>query len=238
MLGVTEMSRIDRADLAVLWHRCAQIRRSEVFSEADVLRPTYNDDLRMEAQVDVPAVGTVGRNYAHHGIAFVSVNPAGGKPTSSSTVSDDHLYDAFRRVRDADTSSDITEAFESMVAQFGICVPSWTIWRQYIGPILGALNVRFDDVCYLYLVPFRTRGDAGSSMSAQFTRSAYEEHLERQLSTTRPTLLVAVDRPSETYCRLWAKGATDSAEVFYYTRKRDAHAERQVLLTQLARYAK
>jgi len=74
------MTRDGREDLALVWHQCAQIRRSEVFAESDTLRPKYDEPSgRMTAQVDIPAIGTVGRNYHTHRVSFVSVNPAGGE---------------------------------------------------------------------------------------------------------------------------------------------------------------
>ena len=233
------MTDDNRGELAILWHQCAQIMRRDVFSDTDILRPKYDEPGgRIAAQMDIPAIGTVGRNYQEHGVSFVSVNPAGGKATSRSTESDDHLYDAFAGVRDANSPSAISDAFESMVSRFSVAVRGWTITRQYIDPILRELKVSFDDVCYLYLVPFRTLGDKGSTMPERFTLSAYEKHLKHQLSATRPALLIAVDRPSETYCRIWANDAAERSEVFYYTRKRDAHAERRQRLSELARFAK
>ena len=70
-------------------------------------------------------------------------------------------------------------------------------------------------------------------MPDEFTCAGYERHLRRQLDILRPGLIIAVDRPSERFSRTWAGAQTDESDVFYYTRRRDAHAERKLLLAEL-----
>lgn len=72
-------------------------------------------------------------------------------------------------------------------------------------------------------------------MPGVFTDTAYQKHLMKQLTATRAGLVIAFDRQAEKYSRLWAHQAAEKPIVFYYTRKRDAHAERRELLHQLAR---
>jgi hypothetical protein len=182
-------------------------------------------------------MGMVGPSYERGSLAFVSVNPAGGKPESRSTTTDTVLYRAIEDLRDAKDSAAQLFAFEQLVELFMASMPTWTIWRQYIKPILEALSKSLAEVAYLYLVPFRTRGDAGSSMSKQFTLAGYSKHLCRQLDLLDPGLIIAVDRPSEHFTRSWLTEPGHKCEVFYYTRKRDEHTARAHLLADLrARY--
>lgn len=223
-------------DIAKLWHERAQIRRPDIFGADDPLRPEYATNGVILSQVDTPALGTVGDKYKRGGMAFVSVNPAGGKSDSTSTEADALLYQAFARMRDAADADYQALAFQELVRHFSSSIPEWTIWRQYIRPILSALDLDFNEVCYLYLVPFRTKKDSGSTMHKKYTVAGYEMHLKHQLDLLMPSLIVAVDRPSERHCEQWGKQRPETTKVFYFTRKRDAHAERRALLVELEKY--
>lgn len=223
---------LERARLAELWHTSAQLRRSDVFGQADPLRPIYRAPCSLVAQVDIPAVGTVGPRYAPGGVVLVSVNPAGGKETSKATPIDDRLYDAFASLHAA-RAPDIEAAFETLVRVFAESVPTWKITQQYVTKILSALGLQFDAVSYLYVVPFRTRDDAGSKIPPVFIHAGYEKHLRAQLDLLQPRLIVALDKPTYDCSQIWAAQQVTAAEAFYFTRKRDAHMERRALLQQL-----
>lgn len=228
-------SRDGNQKLADLWHKSAQITRSDIFGVEDALRPQYQSSGPKISQIDVAALGYVGPRLRDPPVSFVSVNPAGAKGDPSSTEVDDRLYSSFEKVREACSNGSRVEAFDRMNERFSASIPTWTIWRQYIEPILHALRLDFEETCYLYLVPFRTEGDAGSRLKDSYTRAAYERSLKPQLDALQPGLIIAVDRPSERYCREWSEGGTGKCDVFYYTRKRDAHSERRRLLAELAR---
>lgn len=220
---------------ADLWHDCAQISRAEIFGARDALRPVYDNNGVISTQIDTPAVGMVGPNYARRRVAIVSVNPAGGSPRSASTDNDRKLYELFKQIRDEQSPHPST--FEALNAQFMACVPEWRIAYQYVNNIVDALNLTLDDICYLYVVPFRTAGDKGSAMPEVFTDKGHSLHLSRQLESLRPSLVIAMDRPSQRYLNSWAAGKESLTNVFYFTRKRDAHQERRALLADLKRLA-
>ncbi|MGE0031837.1 MAG: hypothetical protein AB7T20_12010 [Steroidobacteraceae bacterium] len=227
------MTSPSRQAISDLWHLAAQVSRQHIFGATDSLRPHYDEDGPTASQIDVPALGTVGRGFHPTSVTFVSVNPAGGTSNSRSTLVDKRLYEAFANMRSVANADSRLEAFEHVTTCFEASVPTWTIWWQYIEPILVAVDRSFGSTAYLYLVPFRTQGDAGSSMPDVFIRAAYEKHLKQQLNLLSPKLIIAVDRPSERICGEWSRDNGNDAEVFYFTRKRDAHAERKRLLAQL-----
>jgi hypothetical protein len=227
-----ELTVLTRSSLADLWRECAQIERRDIFGDADILRPTYPAQNPLVRQVDTPAVGMVGPRYHEHGTVLLSVNPAGGRPASTNLPSSDALYRAFADLRAAVPGNDSLQKFERMNAAFEASLPDWRIVKQYIDNILDALGIAIHETAYLYLVPFRTRDDKGSTMNDRFLCNGFDIHLRRQLDVVLPSLIVAVDRPSERFARQWT-GGSSSCEVCYFTRKRDAHSERRTCLEKL-----
>jgi len=67
----------------------------------------------------------------------------------------------------------------------------------------------------------------------KFAAAGYARHLYRQLQLLRPGLIIAMDRLSERYALKWAAEQANQPVVFYFTRKRDAHAERKLLLAEI-----
>lgn len=107
-----------------MWHAGAQTRREDVFGAADPVRPVYDSPPELNRQTTVPAMGTVGVAYRPGSLAFVSVNPAGGKPDAKSTPLDDELYRAIEQLRDAIGSETQLEAFEKLVECFRHAIPT------------------------------------------------------------------------------------------------------------------
>jgi len=220
--------------MASLWHAGAQLTRADIFGRADPLRPGYDTlSNSIVEQVSVPAMGMVGAAYLPSSLSFVSVNPAGGKRGAKSSPADDELYRMVEQLRDAKDESSQVNSFEDLASSFTASMPTWTIWRQYIDPVLAAISKTLEECAYLYLVPFRTRGDTGSTMPEQFAAAGYARHLYRQLQLLRPGLIIAMDRLSERYALKWAAEQANQPVVFYFTRKRDAHAERKLLLAEI-----
>src|SRR5258708_23700604 len=173
---------VSRSAMASLWPAGAQLTRADVFGRADPLRPGYDTlSNSIVEQVSVPAMGMVGAAYLPGSLSFVSVNPAGGKPGAKSSPVDDELYRMVEQLRDAQDESSQLNSFEDLASCFTVSMPTWTIWRQYIDPILAAISKTLEECAYLYLVPFRTRGDNGSRMPEQFAATGYARHLYQPL---------------------------------------------------------
>lgn len=224
-----------RQAFANRWLKSAAITRSDIFGSDDSLRPVYTAQSALAEQIDVAAVGMVGKRYSPGGVSLLSVNPAGGSAHSTTNAASDEMYEAFRAMRSARTAIEAMACFDRVEPAVAASMPYWRITTQYVNSILGALGKRVEDIAYLYLVPFRTAGDAGSKMPSSYCDASYRLHLEPQLDLLQPALIVCVDRPSEAAARKWVaeSGNGTRCEVFYFTRKRDAHAERRALLDEL-----
>jgi hypothetical protein len=92
--------------------------------------------------------------------------------------------------------------------------------------------MKLDAIAYVYLVPFRTRADAGSSLPSGVIDVAARSGFFDLLDALQPGLVIAMDRPSERAARRWA-ASRESGEMLYYTRKRDDHAGRAKFLGEL-----
>jgi hypothetical protein len=222
-----------RRELANIWRESAQITRQGIFGSADPLRPIYPDDNRiLNEQIDVPAVGMVGQTYRGD-LAILSVNGAGGKFDHRPLPSSDAMYVQLRRLRDADPGETALDAFEAVNRAYVATMPDWGNQWRHIWRICEAAGSRLDEIAYLYLVPFRTRNDDGSKIPRTFLDGGYERHLARQLRAVAPKLVITIDRPSES-AALRYRREVPHTEVIYYTRKRDAHPERDETLRTIA----
>lgn len=217
---------MDRIALAALWHRRALVTRTEIFGFADEkLLP-----VAAPSQVEICVPGMVGNDYTAGGVAIVSVNPAGGRDGFRPTLTDESLYAAAAELR---TSADLG-AFDRLNDAFVAGMPSWGPQWRVIESILRATRKHLSEISYPYLVPFRSRGDAGSTLSQGILDRGYASGFQEIVAALRPGHIVAVDRPSERACLRLIAETSLSSELTYLTRKRDAHAERAATLDLLS----
>lgn len=228
---------MDRQGLANLWRDATQITREDIFGPDDELLPLYpgrNGELAQQARI--PAVGMVGPNF-HGTLAILSVNGAGGKAGHQSIPSSDRMYARIRELQEAEPGPLTLGAFEALNAAVMGSMPDWGVTQQHTKKILGSAKHKLDEVAYLYVVPFRTKDDAGSKMPSPYLDAGYTKHLVHQLRALRPALIIAIDRPSEKAAHRF-RAESPVTEVIYYTRKRDAHDERKKTLAEIARMFK
>ena len=222
---------ITRNDIAEFWHKCAQIRRKDIFGLEDALRPNYR--LRsLQWQVDVAAVGFVGNDYQPGGVAMLSVNPAGGRDDLEPNPASDGMYESLLAFRDSKPNG-LRSAFGRSHDAFSRSFPNWTITRSHYRKILEELGREIDELAFLYVVPFRTRGDKGSTMKERFLANGYERHLKRQMALLTPGTVVAMDRPSEDAAKRYKREQAPETKVCYWTRQRNVpDAERRTALRE------
>jgi hypothetical protein len=163
-------------------------------------------------------------------LAILSVNGAGGKDNARALPSSDQMYGALLNLRAAEPGAAALAAFEALNQAVIASIPDWGVTKQHINNILDTAQLSLADIAYLYLVPFRTRGDTGSTMPRQYLEAGYDRHLVQQLRVVAPKIIIAIDRPSKQAALRYTLEAPHT-EVIYYTRKRDAHAERKETLT-------
>ena len=207
-----------RNEIARFWHECTRIRREDIFGPEDALRPNYRNP-SLQWRVDVAAVGYVGIDYQPGGVAILSVNPAGGKNNLEPNRASDRMYECLLAFRNSEVAARLG-AFENSHEAFRRSFPNWKITRHHYNKILAKLRRRFDEIAFLYLVPFRTQGDNGSAMKQEFLANGYEKHLKRQMVLLAPGAVIAMDRPSEEYAKRYRDEACPRTTVCYWNRGR------------------
>lgn len=217
---------MDRSLLAKLWHERANVTRKTIFGQFDeALMPTAAPS---HAGTSVP--GMVGYDYARGGLVIVSVNPAGGRDGFTATAGDDQLYGAALKVK---TSADLS-AFENLNAAFVQGMPHWGPQWRIVESILAATKKQLSEIGYPYLVPYRSRGDAGSRLPSAVLENGFSTGFGEMIRALSPGHVVAVDRPSERACMRVLSEFDVGFHLTYLTRKRDAHAERASTLSALS----
>ena len=220
MTKAVSLPSLSRVEIARLWHECARIRREHIFGPADALRPDYQRR-SLEWQVDIAAVGYVGIDYEPGGLAMLSVNPAGGRNNLELNPASDRMYECQLAFRDSEPNGGLRSAFEDSHEAFRRSFPNWTITRKHYSKILTKLGARFDELAFLYVVPFRTRGDKGSAISRRFIVNGYEKHLKKQMLLLTPGTVIAMDRPSEYAAERYRREQAPEMKVCYWTRQRN-----------------
>ena len=220
-----------RNQVAKVWHESASLTRKDLFGPGDELRPEYQNS-QLNWQIDVPAVGLVGKHYEPGGLALLSVNPAGGKDDFTSNSLSDKVYE---RSKDLQRPGNIPQRFEASNKAIIASIPEWGFTKRMSNMVLEASGKRWDDISFLYLVPFRIRGDGGSRMNRKYLDSGYTNHLRVQLKALSPGHIIAMDRPSEKAASTYETEPQSKMKVIYFTGKHDAHAERKQMLKIIRR---
>jgi hypothetical protein len=202
-----------------------------IFGVSDVLMPVSET---VDAATAAP--GLVGPQYKPGGVLFLSVNPAGGKDDRVSSPDDRRMYAACRALAGASDEA-LGQTFDELNRLILTQMPGWRVFNQHTSPVLGALGVGLEQIAYVYVVPFRTRGDQGAKIPSEAIDRAYVVGLADQLSALDPRVIIAIDRHSEHVAHRFSASRSMPPEVRYYTRKRDAHAERAAILAELRIWA-
>jgi hypothetical protein len=216
----------DRRILAELWHKRAKVTRQDIFGLSDAkLRPGAP-----LSQADVTVPGMVGEEYESGGLAIVSINPAGGKDDFYPTSEDIKLYEAAKAIS---LSSDIGP-FEQMNEAYRLGMPVWGAQWRHVSAILTATHRSLRQLAYPYLVPFRTKGDNGSALKQDIIDRGYGSGFVEIMLELQPTLVITVDRHSESSVRRLKNETSMQFDIVYYTRKRDAYLDRAAALAKIA----
>lgn len=221
---------LDHAALQRAVRKRAQLTRSEIFGASDSLMPVS------EVQdASTAAPGMIGTRYSKGNLVLLSINPAGGKDDSTSSISDREMYAGYRALGSS-SDADLNQAFATFNAYVARQMPSWRVYKQHTNRILEALDLELDEIAYLYVVPFRTRADDGARIPVNVVDRAYDAGLDHMLALLSPKVLVAIDRHSERCAIRYSEQSDQPSKVWYYTRKRDAHTERAELLDAMRRW--
>jgi hypothetical protein len=209
------------------FQRRARLSRNQLGIDESKLRP-----ISAAQHVDIAIPGYVGGEYRSGGLCLVSVNPAGGKDDYSASAGDQLIYEAATRFSSAGRLDESLGELEALGNAFVSAMPFWGAQWGHVRNIIAAADTDLKSIAYVYLVPFRTRGDAGSSLPAPVFQSALQHGFFEILDALDPALVIAMDRPSQQAAERWSN-RQGNVDVRYYTRKRDDHAGRARFLDEL-----
>ena len=192
------MPMASREAVAEFLQRCVRIEREAIFGPDDAEKwlPKYlNED------ASTMFAGYVGPRYVPgKGIVLVAINPGGGRDSySRRTPEDERFYPLLQKFKTADRSN-AQKAFEDINDRFKGMVQRWNIWR-IIEPTLDAAGLSLEQVAYVNLVPYRTRGDKTPPVSAR--KSAFERIVEPMFKILDPKAIVALGKKAGTIQQLW-----------------------------------
>ena len=122
---------------------------------------------------------------------LVGGNPGGGGDAyRSRTHEDSVLYPLLTALKFA-SADEVLPAFEAVNEAFPPLVARWNLWR-ILSPTLDAAAVRLDDVGYINMVPYRTRGDRPPPVGV--VENAWRLVTSELLSTLNPGTLICLGR--------------------------------------------
>ena len=222
-----------RTQVAELWQISARLSRLDIFGPDDPLCPRYRrNDLNW--QIDVVAPGFVGANYRSGGLVILSVKPAGGEEDFFSDPKSDAVYESFMELRDSENPLEVFEESNRAVLR---SISQWGAVARACDRILTAVDKVYDDIAFLYVVPFRTRSDSASSVKKTYLENGYSKHLKRQLGLLFPGHIVAIYKDSKEAAEKFREDCNPGVDVFYYTgeRNRSGERKRKLMLERLSK---
>jgi hypothetical protein len=170
-----------RLELARLWRKILRTDPSQLFDK-DVARlqnRSWGDQLAQP--------GYVGRDYKPGGLAFVSMNPGGGRGAGLGAT-DLRQYEALIRLRDCG-DAEIGARYDTLMDVLEETMPTWSIIQRFVGPILRQTATSFPSIAYFNLLKWRT--STSNSLSELYDIS-WREHTGEQFRLLRPNVVIAV----------------------------------------------
>ena len=167
--------------LALLWRRILRTDPATLF-DADIGRlqnRSWGDQL--------PQPGYVGPMYQTGGLAFVFMNPGGGRGVGLSD-DDKKQYAVLQKLRD-DSASAAVQHFDSLTAVLQEIMPRWTIIRRFVEPILKQTGIPFAGIAYFNLLKWRT---SESNRLGDMYKRSWKHHTAEQVALLAPRVVIAV----------------------------------------------
>jgi hypothetical protein len=181
----------DRPGLARHFHTIANISRERIFGVADDgCRPVNLPD-----DAKTMFAGYVGKMFRpQSGLLLLAINPGGGGDAYVRRTPEDEVFYPLLAAFKAATPSAIMESFERVNAAFVPIVKGWNLWR-ILGPTLDAAGRTLDEVAYMNVVPYRTRGDKLPPVAAR--RAAWGLVVEPTLAVLKPRAIVTLGKKAD-----------------------------------------
>jgi hypothetical protein len=175
------MSEDFRVSLALLWRRILRTDPAELFeSEIERLQNrSWGDQL--------PQPGYVGPEYSRGGLAFVSMNPGGGRGVGLG-AEDLKQYKVLQQLRD-DPESAAPRHFDDLTAVLQEIMPTWTITQRFVLSILQQTGIPFSSISYFNLLKWRT---SESNNLRKMYDISWKDHTAEQVTLLAPSVVIAI----------------------------------------------
>jgi hypothetical protein len=175
------MDKDSRSRLALLWRRILRTDPAKLFeSETDRLQNrSWGDQL--------PQPGYVGPNYSGGGVAFVSMNPGGGRGVGLGSE-DLKQYKVLQQLRD-DPESEALAHFDNLMVVLQEIMPTWTITQRFVLSILSETAIPFSSISYFNLLKWRT---SESHSLRKLYDLSWVDHTAEQVELLAPSVVIAI----------------------------------------------
>lgn len=187
--------------VASIFHAAAQVSRQQLYGvEIDSQLPQY---LRADARV--PFLGFCGPMFGPGRPVLLAINPGGGGDAYQTRTPQDEdlipLIEAFV----AANGMELESSFNRMTRSYMAMTQTWNLWR-ILRPTLDACGVGVEEVCYINIFPYRTRGDVRPSAAS--LRRAWSDITSPLLADLNPSKLIALGKKAGGVAQSLAKEGT------------------------------
>ena len=177
-----------REALAIHFHDIVQISRDEIFGISDVKCAPIN----LPIDTGTMFAGYVGRLYEPgKGLLLLAINPGGGGDKYTKRTPEDEIFFPLLIDFKFTKGTGVQKAFERVNESFVPIVKRWNLWR-ILEPTLEAAGKTIEDVAYMNVVPYRTRGDTMPPTTARNT--AWRLVVEPTLSILNPEAVITLGK--------------------------------------------
>jgi hypothetical protein len=177
-----------RNSLAQHFYVLVRVPREAIFREVEAqCRP-----INLPDDASTMFAGYVGKEYTpSKGVLLLAINPGGGGDSyTERTPEDEDFYPLLKRFK-AVKPAEVSDAFEQINLAFVPIVKRWNLWR-ILEPTLAAAGKSIDQVAYMNVVPYRTRGD--KMPPAAVRRAAWRELIEPTIELLHPRAIITLGK--------------------------------------------
>jgi hypothetical protein len=136
--------------------------------------------------------GYVGLNYVlGQGLLLLAINPGGGGDAYTCRIPEDEVFYPLLAQFKSATPTNVVTSFEQVNEAFARIVQSWNLWR-ILEPTLRAAGRRLEEVAYMNVVPYRTRGDKMPPIAAR--RTAWNLIVDPTIRLLAPRAIITLGK--------------------------------------------
>ncbi len=177
-----------RETLASHFHDLVQISRNDIFGTSDVKCSPIN----LPIDTGTMFAGYVGERYEPgRGLLLLAINPGGGGDKYTKRTPEDEVFFPLLIDFKSTKGAGVQKAFERVNESFVPIVKRWNLWG-ILEPTLEAAGKTIEDVAYMNVVPYRTRGDRMPPTAAR--KAAWNLIVEPTLAILKPWAVVTLGK--------------------------------------------